>query len=131
MNPPRKPEIPDREPVSPSYRIETLRMLERWHADAHGQSDPPDTASSHPDDIYQAIANPVRFELRMSDDAHDRPTIQGVIFGSGHVVVCCFTGTGLDGVEVSSHRSFWEALFGLDHLWITWLDTPPSWVKVQ
>ncbi len=131
MNPPRKPEIPNREPVSPSYRIEALRMLERWQADEQGRSDSPDMVSSHPDDLYQAVAHPVRFELRITDDIYDRPVIQGVIFGSGHVVVCSFTGTGSDGAEVSSHRSFWEALFGLDHLWITWLDPPPSWVKVQ
>src|SRR6266498_2139871 len=112
MKPPRKPEIPDREPMSPSYRVEALRMLERWQADT--QAVPPDPGSSHPDDLYQAVAHPIRFELRITDDVHDRPTSQGVIFGSGHVVVCSFTGTGPEGVEVSSHRSFWEALFGLE-----------------
>jgi len=104
-------------------------MLARWRADAQDRDDRPDIVPTHADDMYQAIASPVRFELRITNNVLDRPTIQGVIFGSGHVVLCCFTNTGPDGVEVSSHRSFWEAVFGLDHLWITWLDAPPSWLR--
>jgi len=115
--------------MSPSCRVDALRMLERWQADAQGTL--PDPGSSHPDDLYQAVAHPVRFELRIIDNLHDRPAIQGVIFGSGYVVVCSFTGTGSDGVEVSTYRSFWEALFGLEHVWITWLDPPPAWLKAQ
>jgi hypothetical protein len=131
MQHPRKPEILDREPLSPTHRTEAVHMLARWHADAQGRADQPETLPLHPDDAYQVIAHPVRFELRITDNVRDRPTIQGVIFGSGHVVLCCFTGTGPDGVEVSSHHSFWEAVCSLDHLWITWLDEPPSWLRRQ
>ncbi len=131
MHEPRKPEILDRAPVSPSDHSEMLRTLARWHADAQSRADLPDPALLYPDDRYQAIAHPVRFELRIIDNSNDRPTIQGVIFGSGHVALCSYTDTGPDGVEVSAHRSFWEAVFGLDHLWITWLDPSPAWLRRQ
>lgn len=120
------PTIPERDPAGARVP-ETIQMLSRWRDDVTQPGDVPVYA----DDAYQAVAAPVRFELRITNNAHDRPSAQGVIFGSGHVALCSFTGTGSDRIEVSTHRSFWEAVFGLEQLWIVWLDTPPSWLRRQ
>lgn len=126
MHEPRQPTIPDRNPAA-AHTPEMIQLLRRWQADV--QRGAPADMTTYADDRYQVVAAPVRFALHSTGAPHDRPAAQGVIFGSGDVVLCCFTGTGSHGVEVSLHRSFWEAIIGLEHLWITWLDTPPAWLQ--